>query len=165
MRHWTRLISESGRFIEVVAYKRWSLREVQRFLYEECDNIVLPPLFPHPQQGHLQQGLDLRGLNLNFGGVHSQQQGHIHGNLHFPFLGFFLQHSQQGLFTHAPNVTGNVTPPHPQLLQQQLEHGQPNPPQQFPQQFMQRLCFEQRFFRHRFLRQRFLRQPLSEKDS
>lgn len=130
------------------------------------DSIFLPPRLPPPQQGHLQQGLDFKGLNLNFGGVHSQQQGHIHGNLHLPFLGFPLQHSQQGFLTHAPKVTGKVMPPHPQPLQQQLEHGEPKPPQQLPQQPMLRLgrFLEQRFLRHRFFKQRFFKQRLAERD-
>ena len=46
-----------------------------------------------------------------------QQQGHIHGHLHFPGGVFSLQHSHPGLLTEAPNTQGNVIPGQQPVLQ------------------------------------------------
>lgn len=86
-----------------------------------------------PWQGDLHIGLGLSGVNLNLGGSHSQQHGHIQGHWHLPAGGFFWQHSQHGLFTHAPNVTGKFScgqQPQPSFPQ---AWGHSNPPQQLPQ--------------------------------
>jgi len=86
-----------------------------------------------PQQlwGQWQTGLGFRGLNLNLGGVHSQQQGHKQGHLHLPGGAGSLQHSQQGLFTQAPKVHGKVTEGQHPPLQPWFVTGWPKPPQQF----------------------------------
>jgi len=118
-------------FIDLGFFKDWS----QIFYWRQKHSFFsLPVLLWCPQQlwGQWQTGLGFRGLNLNFGGVHSQQQGHKQGHLHLPGGAGSLQHSQQGLLTQAPNVHGKVTEGQHPPLQPCCVTGWPKPPQQFP---------------------------------
>lgn len=80
--------------------------------------------------GQWQTGSGFKGLNSNLGGVQVQQQGHMHGHLHFPGGVFSLQHSQPGLLTVAPNAQGKVRLGQQPVLHPEQVIGAPNPPLQ-----------------------------------
>lgn len=88
--------------------------------------VLWDPWYLRDAQRHT--GLGFKGLNLNLGGVHWQQRGHMHGHWHRPFGGFFLQHSQPGLLTQAPNMQGNVRPEQRPQPQPPQPMGGPKPP-------------------------------------